>query len=92
MKDLFKVLCQTEPIVVQSPKAENGQFKKSTLTLQEIGGKYENTYVVTLLGAFAECNFQKDELVYAVLRFTAREYNGQMYQDIVANEIIKLQK
>ena len=92
MKKFFRVLCQTEPIVVQSPKAESGQFKKATLTLQEIGGKYENTYVVTLLGTFAECNFHKDELVYAVLRFTAREYNGQMYQDIVVADIDSVKK
>ena len=32
---------------VQSEKSENGVLDKRTLVLQELGGKYENCYVVT---------------------------------------------
>jgi hypothetical protein len=28
--------------------------------------------------------------VVATLRFSTREYNGQVYQDIMVNEIVKL--
>ena len=31
----------------------------------------------------------KDELVFATLRFQTREYNGQVFMDIVATEVIK---
>ena len=31
---------------VQSEKSENGVLDKRTLVLQELGGKYENCYVV----------------------------------------------
>lgn len=34
----------------------------------------------------------KDDLVVAALRFSTREYNGQVFQDIVVNEIIKINK
>ena len=34
--------------------------------------------------------FSKDDLVVAALRFSTREYNGQVYQDIMVNEIIKV--
>ena len=43
-----------------------------------------------MLGNLAQCRFYKDDLVMASLRFTTREYNGQVYQDIVVNDISKL--
>jgi len=63
---------------------------KCNIVLQEIGGKYENSYVATILGEQAKMRFSKDDLVVAALRFSTREYNGQVYQDIVVNEIIKI--
>ena len=67
-------------------------MSKCSIVLQEWGGKYENSYVATVLGEQAKMRFVKDELVVASLRFSTREYNGQVYQDIVVNEIIKINK
>lgn len=92
MKLFFRVTAQSEPLVVQSQKAEGGQLMKCNIVLQELGGKYENSYVATILGEQAKVRFTKDELVAASLRFSTREYNGQVYQDIVVNEIVKLSK
>ena len=90
MKSIFKVIAQSEPFAVQSQKAEGGQISKCNIVLQELGGKYENSYVATILGEQANMRFVKNELVVASLRFSTREYNGQVYQDIVVNEIIKI--
>ena len=90
MKSIFKVIAQSEPFAVQSQKAEGGQISKCNIVLQEPGGKYENSYVATILGEQANMHFVKNELVVASLRFSTREYNGQIYQDIVVNEIIKI--
>ena len=90
MKSIFKVIAQSEPFAVQSQKAEGGQISKCNIVLQEPGGKYENSYVATILGEQANMHFAKDELVVASLRFSTREYNGQIFQDIVVNEIIKI--
>ena len=90
MKSIFKVIAQSEPFAVQSQKAEGGQISKCNIVLQELGGKFENSYVATILGEQANMRFAKDELVVASLRFSTREYNGQVYQDIVINEIIKI--
>lgn len=90
MINLFRVIKQTEPIQVASLKAEGGTISKSTLVLQELGGKYENSYVVTLLGNAAMGKYLSGDLVFAALRFTTHEHNGTMYQDIVANEILKV--
>jgi hypothetical protein len=74
---------------VKSEKAENGQLNKRQLVLQELGGKYEPTYVVTALGNLAALQFSEGDLVFATMRFQSREYNGQTYMDIVATELIK---
>ena len=89
MKTIFKVQAQSETFFVSSQKAEGGQLPKCNIVLQEIGGKFENSYVATILGDQARIRFEKDELVIAALRFSTREYNGQVYQDIVVNEILK---
>lgn len=90
MKQIFKVVSQSETITVPSQKAESGQRYKSTIVLQEIGGKYAETFVGTLLGNAAQCRFHCGEIVAAALRFSAHEYNGQMYQDVVVDDIVKL--
>ena len=92
MKTFFRVQAQSEPFAVQSQKAEGGQLMKCNIVLQELGGKYANSYVATVLGEQARVRFEKDDLVAASLRFSTREYNGQVYQDIVVNEIVKLGK
>ena len=92
MKKFFRVIAQSEPFAVQSQKAEGGQINKCNIVLQELGGKFENSYVATILGEQANMRFAKDELVVASLRFSTREYNGQVYQDILISEIVKLNK
>ncbi len=90
MKQIFRVVSQTEPIAIQSQKSENGQTSKCSITLQVFGGKYEDTFVATMLGNLAQCRFYKDDLVMASLRFTTREYNGQVYQDILVSDMEKV--
>lgn len=48
MKRFFRVVSQTEPVAVQSQKAESGQTSKCTIALQAFGGKYEDTFVATM--------------------------------------------
>ena len=74
---------------VKSEKAEGGVMNKRQLVLQELGGKYEPCYVVSALGNLATLEFQKGDLVIVTMQFRAREFNGQVYQDIVATELIK---
>ena len=90
MKGIFKVMAQSETFAVPSQKAEGGQVNKCNIILQDIGGKYENSYVAAVLGEQANIRFMRDDLVVASLRFSTREYNGQTYQDIVVTEIIKI--
>ena len=92
MKKILKVISCGDVFDVKSEKSETGAMHKRIVVLQEIGGKFENTYVAARLGKDALCQFYAGDLVVAALRFSAREYNGQMFQDIVVSEIIKLNK
>ena len=86
MTKILKVVQQGQAFAVQSTKAENGQVMKCNIVLQELGGKYEDAYVATMLGEQAVRRYEAGQLVAVKLRFSAREYNGQMYQDIVVSE------
>ena len=90
MRGIFKIMAQSDTFAVPSQKAEGGQVNKCNIILQDVGGKYENSYVAAVLGEQANIRFMKDDLVVASLRFSTREYNGQTYQDIVVTEIIKI--
>lgn len=87
---IMRVVQQSEAFAVQSHKAEGGQMMKCNIVLQELGGKYENQYAAAMLGNVAQCKYGPGELVAVTLRFTAREYNGAMYQDVLVTDIIKL--
>ena len=86
---ILRVLKCGECFTVKSEKSEGGVLNKRTLVLQELGGKYANCYVVSALGNLATIQFDEGDIVIATLRFQSREYNGQMFMDVVATELIK---
>lgn len=88
-EQILRVVKCGECFTVKSEKSEGGMLNKRTLVLQELGGKYEPTYVVSVLGSLATLEFNEGDLVIATLRFSSREYNGQMFMDVVATELIK---
>ena len=89
---ILKVVQQGEAFAVQSQKAESVQTMKCNIVLQEMGGKYENQYAASMLGNVAQCRFTPGDLVVAALRFSTREYNGAVYQDILVTDIEKVKR
>ena len=90
MKAILKVVQQGETFAVQSSKSEGGQTMKCNIVLQEMGGKYEDQYLCAMLGNVAQCRFCPGDVVAVALRFSTREHNGQVYQDILVTEIVKI--
>ena len=86
---ILRVLKCGECFTVKSEKSEGGVLNKRTLVLQELGGKFEPTYVVSALGNLATIQFDEGDIVIATLRFQSRDYNGQVFMDVVATELIK---
>lgn len=99
MKTLFRVLAQTEAIAV--PARDGSQIQKCTVILQEVGSRYEDSYVVTCLGNLATCIWQPGTVVWASLRFQAKQYNPKVngiadtskveyLMDITAHDIVRM--
>ena len=86
---LLKVVKCGECFTVKSEKRECGVLNKRNLVLQELGGKYEPTYVVSALGDLATMEFSEGDLVFATLKCQSRECNGQLFMDVIATELIK---
>lgn len=87
MKKIFKVVAQT---ATQQVTRQDGTLtQKCSLVLQEMGGKYEDSYTATLLGNMSSCKFCQGDIVFASLRFQHREYNGQYYMDCTVQDIVK---
>ena len=82
--NIMKVKSCSEQFYVKSEKADNGQMAKRNL--------FENSYLVAVLGNLAGCQFYEGDVVITTLRFSTREYNGQVFQDIVATDIIKVNR
>ena len=89
---ILKVVRQGEAFSVQSAKSENGTIQKCNIVLREMGGKYENEYVCTMLGNLAACKFYEGDVVAATLRFSTHEYQNQVFQEILVTDIVKLNK
>ena len=88
---ILKVVRQGEAFSVQSAKSENGTIQKCNIVLREMGGgKYENEYVCAMLGNLAACRFYEGDVVAATLRFSTHEYQGQVFQEILATDIVKV--
>ena len=91
--NIYRVVSQSDVTYVASQKAEGGQLAKCVIRLKEFGGsKFGNEYVCTVFGNLAQCRFAEGSMVAASLRFQVHEVNGAMYQEIVANDVVSLNK
>ena len=89
--NLFYVVSQTDASYVVSQKAEGGQLAKCEIRLKKLGGsKFSDEFVATLFGNIALSRFNEGDVVVAVLRFSVHEVNGCLYQDVVCNDLVKL--
>jgi hypothetical protein len=88
---ILKVVRQGEAFSVQSSKSDSGTIQKCNIVLRELGGsKFENEYVCAMLGNLAACRFYEGDVVAATLRFSTHEYQGQVFQEILATDIVKI--
>ena len=100
---ILRVVRQGEAFGVQSAKAEGGSIQKCNIVLRELGGSrsaegrlqgktFENEFVCAMLGNLAACKFYEGDVVAATLRFSTHEYQGQTFQEILATDIVKVNK
>lgn len=89
---ILRVVSQGDVTYVPSSKQEGGQLAKCIVRLREFGSgsKFGDEYACTLFGNLAQCRFAEGDVVAASLRFQVHEVNGNCYQEIVANDVVKL--
>ena len=87
---ILRVVRQGEAFGVQSSKSESGTIQKCNIVLRELGGKFENEFVCAMLGSLAACRFYEGDVVAATLRFSTHEYQGQVFQEVLCTDIVKL--
>jgi hypothetical protein len=90
MSKILKIVSLTEAITYPSQKAEGGEIRKRTAVMQELGGRYEDAFAVTLFGKEADQPLSVGDVVAMKLRFLTHDYNDQPYQDVVGEEIVNL--
>ena len=88
---VFRVVSQSDVTYIPSTKQEGGQLAKCLIRLKEFGsGKFGDEYACTMFGSLATCKFYEGDLVVASLRFQVHEVNGAVYQEVIANDVVKL--
>ena len=88
---VLRVVRQGEAFGVPSKNSESGTIQKCNIVLRELGGgKFENEYVCAMLGNLAVCRFYEGDVVIATLRFSTHEYQGQVFQEVLATELVKV--
>lgn len=89
MLKICRVVSKTDPVQVASTKSQTGTTTKQSLVLQEVDGRFGDTFVVTCIGQDLS-NINTGNVVTAGMQFTVNEYNGNNYQDILLREIHRL--
>lgn len=88
MKGIFIIEKLGEPMEVPSQKTEDGKLTKRLVVLREMGERYGDYIVASVLGQMTKDEMLKEEdVVIASIRLSVHEHNGQTYQDAVVNGI-----
>jgi len=87
MRKIVRIVSQGQ--IVNITKSDGTTIKKSMIVLQDLGGKYEDTYAAALLSPNIG-QFQPNDVYAVSLRFQAHEYNGQVFQDVLLQDYCKL--
>lgn len=87
---ILKVVSVGQPFEITSTKTESGKMMKNTCVLQMLGGKFEDSFLVSLFDKNAFIDLHVGDLVIAKLSFSVREVNQGRFMDAVAQEIVKV--
>lgn len=82
-----RVVSKTEPVSVTKKNGE--PLSKCFIRLKVVGGDYTDEFYGSLLGNAATIDYKPGEVVDAVLSFKVFEANGNQFQDVQINELIR---
>ena len=91
--EIFRVVSQGNVTYIPSMKKEGGLVAKCEIRLKTLGGtKRADEFLAHLSGNLALCRFFEGDVVAASFIYYVREVDGKLYQKVVANDIVKLNR
>lgn len=87
---IFKVKAVGQATTYTSQKPEIGRQERRQVTLQALGGDYEDSFSATCFGLQARQPIAVGDIVAARLQMLTHDYQGQTYQDCVVREVIRI--
>lgn len=90
--NIYRVVSQGVVNYVPSQKAENGQVAMCRIQFKVFGNKYGDEFSCTVFGNLAQCRFTENDIVAASLRFVVHEFEGRAYQEVLVEDIVKLNR
>lgn len=95
---IYEVLGCGDLTQAPSQNQQGGMLLKRQIRLREFAGqsrydsteRVSNAIVAAMLGELAKITFEQDDLVIVSLRFQIREYQGNLFQDVVVVDIRKI--
>lgn len=85
---ICRVVSQTQKVSITTQKGD--QMSKCNIRLKCVGGPFADEFWCSILGPQADFEFQSGELVAVVLKHTIHENNGNLFNDVTVNEIVKV--
>ena len=92
MTNIYVIVSVSPLTQVASQKSPTGTMGMRSIVLRELGGQWANSYAVKVFSPQAEGQYSTGDIVAASLRFrhSTNQMTGATYQDVVAEEIVKL--
>lgn len=92
MTNIFIIVSVSPLQQMASSKSPTGTMGMRSIVLRELGGQWAPSYSVKVFSPQAEGQYSAGDMIGASLRFrhSTNQMSGQTYQDVVAEEIVKL--
>lgn len=90
---ILRVVSQGTVTYIPSMRKEGGLVAKCEIRLKTLGGsKRADEFLAHLSGDLAQCRFAEGDVVAASFIYFVREVDGKLYQKVVCNDIVKLNR
>lgn len=90
---ILRVVSQGSATYIPSMKKEGGLVAKCEIRLKTLGGaKRADEFLAHLSGNLALCRFAEGDVVAASFIYFVREVDGKLFQKVICNDIVKLNR
>ena len=90
---ILRVVSQGTVTYIPSTKKEGGLVAKCEIRLKKLGGsKRADEFLAHLSGNLAQCRFAEGDVVAASFIYFVREVDGRLFQKVIYNDIVKLNR